>query len=144
MPAVSELLEKESEAGLLSLQVYKDFQGRAEEVKLGFLDFLIEQKKAGKLVGAYGAAAKGNTLMNFAGVKPDLLPFVVDAAPSKQGKFMPGSHLPILAPDALREQQLDFVVILPWNIADEVRTNLSYLSERGTRFVTAIPEIRQS
>ena len=144
MPAVSELLEKESEAGLLSLQVYKDFQGRAEEVKLGFLGFLIEQKKAGKLVGAYGAAAKGNTLMNFAGVKPDLLPFVVDAATSKQGKFMPGSHLPIVAPDALRERQLDFVVILPWNIADEVRTNLSDLSERGTRFITAIPEIRQS
>jgi SAM-dependent methyltransferase len=140
-PAVFDGLEQESEAGLLSLNVYEDFQCKAEEVKLGFLDFLIEQKKAGKRVGAYGAAAKGNTLMNFAGVKPDLLPFVADAAPSKQGKFMPGSHLPIVTPDVLRELHLDYLVILPWNIADEVRNELSYMSDRGTVFVTAIPKI---
>jgi len=142
--AVSNLLEKESEAGLLSLKVYEDFQGKAEQVKLGFLDFLIKQKKAGKRVGAYGAAAKGNTLMNFAGVKPDLLSFVADAAPSKQGKFMPGSHLPIVAPNVLREMQLDYIVILPWNIAEEVQESLSYLSEAGTQFVTAVPGIRLS
>jgi SAM-dependent methyltransferase len=142
--AVSNLLEKESEAGLLSLKVYEDFQGKAEQVKLGFLDFLIKQKKAGKRVGAYGAAAKGNTLMNFAGVKPDLLSFVADAAPSKQGKFMPGSHLPIVAPNVLREMQLDYIVILPWNIAEEVQESLSYLSKAGTQFVTAVPGIRLS
>lgn len=139
--AVTNLLDAEREAGLLSLEIYDNFQSQAEQVKLGFLDFLIEQKKAGKRVGAYGAAAKGNTLMNFAGVKPDLLPFVADAAPSKQGKFMPGSHLPIVSPDVFRELELDFVVILPWNIANEVRENLSYLDGNNTRFVWAIPEM---
>ncbi len=140
-PAVSDLLETEIDAGLLSLRVYKDFQGKAEQVKLGFLDFLIEQKKAGKRVGAYGAAAKGNTLMNFAGVKPDLLPFVADAAPSKQGKFMPGSHLPIVTPDALRKNRPDFVVVFPWNIANEVRAQNADLIDLGTKMVTLVPKL---
>ncbi|MDS7594762.1 class I SAM-dependent methyltransferase [Agrobacterium tumefaciens] len=139
--AVSDLLENEEKAGLLSLKVYEDFQGRAEQVKLGFLDFLIEQKKAGKRVGAYGAAAKGNTLMNFAGVKPDLLPFVADAAPSKQGKFMPGSHLPIVTPDILRKNRPDFVIIFPWNIANEVRAQNADLVNLGTQMVTLVPRL---
>ena len=92
-------------------------------------------------MAAYGAAAKGNTLMNFAGVRPDLIGFVCDAAPSKQGKYMPGSHLPILAPDALRANRPDYVVILPWNIGSEVRAQLSDLAEQGTQFVTAVPEL---
>ena len=103
--------------------------------------FLIEQKRAGKTVSAYGAAAKGNTLLNYAGVKPDLLPFVCDAAAAKQGKFMPGSHIPILAPTALDEQRPDYLVILPWNIATEVRQQNSKLAKLGTKFVTAVPKL---
>ena len=92
-------------------------------------------------MAAYGAAAKGNTLMNYAGVRPDLLPYVCDAAPSKQGRFMPGSHIPIRSPEALRESPPDIVVILPWNIAAEIRDQLADLAEQGTRFVTAVPEL---
>jgi hypothetical protein len=105
------------------------------------LAFLIEQKRAGRSVAAYGAAAKGNTLLNYAGVKPDLLPYVCDAAASKQGRFMPGSHIPIVSPEALRETPTDYVIILPRNIAHEVRTQLSDLVQTGVCFVTAVPEL---
>src|SRR5690606_16414575 len=101
----------------------------------------IEQKRAGKSVAAYGAAAKGNTLLNYAGVKPDLLPYVCDAAPSKQGKYMPGSHIPILAPTILQERRPDVVVILPWNIADEIRAQTQGLADLGTQFMTAVPQL---
>jgi hypothetical protein len=138
---VSEVIENERHAGMRSLDVYRDFQARANRVKDDFLGFLIEQKRAGKRVAGYGAAAKGNTLLNYAGVKPDLLTFVCDAASSKQGKYMPGSHIPILHPDAIREQRPDLVVILPWNISAEVRDRLQYISQWGGRFVTAVPEL---
>lgn len=141
MPAVAALLAEESRRGMSELAYYTAFQPRADAVKNGFLRFLLEAKAQGKTVAAYGAAAKGNTLMNYAGIRPDLLPFVCDAAPSKQGKLMPGSHIPILPPDALRQTRPDFVVILPWNIAAEVRSQLSDLAAAGTRFVTAVPEL---
>jgi ABC-type hemin transport system substrate-binding protein len=102
---------------------------------------LLEQKRAGRRVAAYGAAAKGNTLLNYAGVKPDLLPRVCDAASAKQGKYLPGSHIPILPPDSLRLDQPDFVLVLPWNLAQEVRQQLAYLSAQSVRFVTVIPEL---
>jgi len=105
------------------------------------LAFLIEQKRAGKSVAAYGAAAKGNTLLNYAGVKADLLPFVCDAAIAKQGRFMPGSHIPILPPQALLVQRPEYLVILPWNIAAEVQRQNAHLGESGTRFVTAVPKL---
>ncbi|MDE2598235.1 MAG: class I SAM-dependent methyltransferase [Rhodocyclaceae bacterium] len=142
--AVSKVLQAEREAGLQAVDTYLGFQAKAEKIKLSFLEFLIAQKKAGKRVAAYGAAAKGNTLMNFAGIRPDLLPFVVDAAPSKQGKYMPGSHLPILAPAALRENRPDFLVILPWNIAAEVREQNADLAAQGTRLVTLVPDLEIS
>lgn len=138
---VGEIIEAERRAGMRSLDVYQDFQARANRVKDDFLKFLIEQKNSGKRVAGYGAAAKGNTLLNYAGVKPDLLAFVCDAAASKQGKYMPGSHIPILHPDAIRERRPDLVVILPWNISSEVRDRLQYISQWGGRFVTAIPEL---
>ena len=103
--------------------------------------FLIGQKRAGKKVAAYGAAAKGNTLLNYAGVKPDLLPFVCDAAAAKQGKFMPGSHMPILAPEALDDERPDYLVILPWNIAAEIKQQNARLAELGTKFVMAVPKL---
>jgi hypothetical protein len=105
------------------------------------LAFLLEAKRAGKAVAAYGAAAKGNTLLNYGGVKPDLLPFVCDAAAAKQGRFMPGSHIPIFAPEVLSTRRPDYLVVLPWNIVDEVRQRNADLLARGTRIVTAVPQL---
>ncbi len=140
-PAVSALLVEEARRGLQTLATYQHFQARADRVKDDLLAFLIEQKRAGKKVAAYGAAAKGNTLLNYAGVKPDLLPFVGDAAAAKQGKFMPGSHIPILPPAALSEYRPDYLVILPWNIAAEVRQQNARLAELSMKFVTAVPKL---
>jgi hypothetical protein len=139
--SVTNLLQEETDCGLQILQTYQDFQPRAEKIKDDLLTFLIDQKRNGKKVVAYGAAAKGNTLLNYAGVKPDLVPFVCDAAGSKQGKFMPGSHIPILEPSALANYQPDYVLILPWNIAAEVQQQNAVLRENGVRFVTAVPEL---
>jgi len=139
--AVQTLLRCEAEAGLQTMSSYASFQARANKVKDDLLDFLIQQKREGKKVAAYGAAAKGNTLLNYAGVKPDLLPFVCDAAGAKQGKFMPGSHIPILSPEAIQQVRPDFVLILPWNIADEVIRQNSLVREWSGQFVMAIPEL---
>lgn len=139
--AVSRMLARERKSGLLDLTTYTAFQERAEKIKNDFLAFLIELKRGRKKVAAYGAAAKGNTLLNFAGVKPDLLPFVCDAAPSKQGKFLPGSHIPIKHPSKLAAEAPDFLVILPWNIAEEVRRQNAALSSGGTKFVTVVPSL---
>lgn len=140
--AVRQVLADEEQAGLRELAVYRDFQARADRVKDDLLAFLIEQKRAGRTVAAYGAAAKGNTLLNYAGVKPDLLPYVCDAAPSKQGKYLPGSHLPILPPAVLREQKPDWVLILPWNLAAEVVEQHGSIRDWRGRFVTAVPNLR--
>lgn len=140
-PNVASVLDAEASAGLQSLAVYESFQERADEVKNGLLSFLIEQKRAGKKVAAYGAAAKGNTLLNYAGVKPDLLSFVCDAAASKQGKYLPGSHIPVFAPDKLKAERPDVVVILPWNIAIEVMQHTSYIQEWGCKYVIAVPAL---
>jgi hypothetical protein len=140
--AAVRVLAEEERQGLRTLDTYQNFQRRANEIKDGLLTFLIEQRRAGKKVAAYGAAAKGNTLLNYAGVKPDLLPVVCDAAPSKQGKYLPGSHIPILPPAALRTWQPDIVLILPWNIAREVVEEHGYVREWGGKFVVAVPEMR--
>ena len=140
--AVAAVLAEEQRRGLDQTAIYREFQPRADQVKNTLLAFLIEQKRNGRQVAAYGAAAKGNTLLNYAGVKPDLLPFVCDAAPSKQGKFLPGVHIPILPPAALRERRPDVVLILPWNIADEVVAQHAYVREWGAQFVVAVPELR--
>lgn len=142
-PAVNLLLAEEAKRGLQSLSAYNSFQGKANQVKDDLLAFLVEQKRAGKKVASYGAAAKGNTLLNYAGVKPDLLAFVCDAALAKQGKFMPGSHIPILPPSAMRDEKPDYVLILPWNIAEEVRQQNSSVREWGGVFIVAVPAICQ-
>lgn len=141
-PAVAQLLAEEADFGLQQMNVYDAFQSKADSVKNELLEFLLEQKREGRTVSAYGAAAKGNTLLNYAGVKPDLVRFVCDAAPSKQGKYMPGSHLPIVPPSKMFEQVPDFVLILPWNIADEVKQQNQQLATSGARFVTAVPELK--
>lgn len=140
--AVAVILEEERKRGMQTLDTYKGFQTKADKVKNDLLRFLIDQKQAGKKVVAYGAAAKGNTLLNYGGVKPDLLSFVCDAALAKQGKFMPGCHIPILPPEAIRESKPDYVVILPWNIAEEVMKQNGFIRNWDGKFVTAVPELR--
>ena len=140
--AMARILAEEIASGLQDLATYQRFQREADKVKNKLLAFLIEANLAGKMVAAYGAAAKGNTLMNYAGVKPDLVSFVCDAAVSKQGKFMPGSHIPILAPKELRERRPDYVLILPWNIADEVVKSNEFVREWGGKFVVVVPALR--
>ena len=140
--AVAQVLAEELASGLQDLPTYRRFQLEANKVKNNLLAFLVEANRAGKTVAAYGAAAKGNTLLNYAGVKPDLMTFVCDAAASKQGKFMPGSHIPILAPAQLHEREPDYVIILPWNIADEVVKANDFVREWGGQFVVAVPELR--
>ncbi|ASU40576.1 SAM-dependent methyltransferase [Herbaspirillum sp. meg3] len=140
--AVRKVLDEECSRGMQQLSTYTSFQQRADRVKDDLLQYLIEQKKAGKKVAAYGAAAKGNTLLNYAGIKPDLLPYVCDAAPSKQNKYLPGSHIPVLPPEVLRERKPDVILILPWNIADEVVSLHGYVREWGGEFVAAVPEMR--
>lgn len=139
--SVSVLLAQEEAYGLRSLSTYLAFQARADAVKYNLLMFLIGQKKQGKKVAAYGAAAKGNTLLNYSGVKPDLLPYVCDAAPSKQGKFLPGSHIPILPPGVLRERKPDVLLILPWNIASEVMQQNAFIRDWGGKFATVVPRL---
>jgi SAM-dependent methyltransferase len=139
--AVTKLLQEETHRGLQQLQTYLNFQPCADKIKNDLLTFLIDQKRNGKKVVAYGAAAKGNTLLNYAGAKPDLLPFVCDAAQAKQNKFMPGSHIPILSPLELEKHTPDYVLILPWNIKSEVIQQNSNLVEKGVRFVIAVPEL---
>ncbi len=139
--AVQRILEEEEQGGLRALLGYQSFQIQANRIKDDLLAFLIEQKRAGRTVAAYGAAAKGNTLLNYAGVKPDLLPFVCDAALSKQGKYLPGSHLPILSPEVLRERKPDEILILPWNLQVEIRQQLDYIRAWGGRFMTMVPHL---
>lgn len=140
--AVTSVLQVETQHGLQDLNTYLKFQPRADKIKDDLLSFLIEQKCLGKKVAAYGAAAKGNTLLNYAGVKPDLVEFVCDAAQAKQGKFMPGSHIPILHPSEMLNRTFDCVFVLPWNIADEVIKQNEQLIKLGKKFVTAVPQLK--
>jgi hypothetical protein len=137
---VLNLLNKENQKGIKELNYYRGFQQQALKVKLSVLDFLQIQKGAGKKVAAYGAAAKGNTLLNYCGVKADLIDFVVDANPHKQNKFLPGSHIPVVNEQYLKEQKPDYVIIFPWNIKEEVKTQLSYIREWDGKFIIAIPQ----
>ncbi len=138
---VASTLATEQEFGLQRLDTYLSFQAHAEQIRSDLLAFLAEQRAAGRRVAAYGAAAKGNTLLNFAGVKADSIAFVCDAAPAKQGRLMPGSRIPILHPDHLKAAQPDVVLILPWNIAAEVSRDHAYIAQWGGRFAVAIPAL---
>jgi SAM-dependent methyltransferase len=138
---VEELINEENNAGMTTINFYRGFQEHAERVKNDFLQFLIEKKTQGKLVVGYGAAAKGNTLLNFAGVKSDLIKFVVDRSPHKQGKYMPGSRIPIVSEDRLKSDKPDYVVIFPWNLSAEIAKQLNFLSLSGTEFVIAVPQL---
>lgn len=138
---VNALLKKESEKGISSLAYYDAFQQKAEKIKLDLLAFLIQQKNAGKKVAAYGAAAKGNTMLNFCGIKNDLIDFVVDLNPHKQDKFLPASHIPVVNEEYLKTAKPDYVIILPWNLKEEITSQLSYIKEWKGQFVIAIPQL---
>jgi hypothetical protein len=138
---VAAVLKKEADKGMNGLSYYDNFQQKALQVKLDITSFLIEQKRAGKKVAAYGAAAKGNTLLNYCGIKNDLIEYVVDANPHKQNKWMPASHIPIVNEEHLKADKPDFVIILPWNLKDEITVQLSYIKEWGGSFVIPIPKL---
>jgi len=141
LPAVEEMIAIEKAAGLTQLETYSTFQEKARCIRDDFLSYLIELRRKRIKVAAYGAAAKGNTLLNFAGIKSDLLSFVVDKNPAKQGQFMPGSRVPIVAEEYLLAEKPERVVILPWNLQTEIKQQLSYIKDWGGKFVTAIPSL---
>lgn len=138
---VHALLDRERRAGMTTAGSYTGFQARTDKVKNDFLGFLLDAKRQGKSVAAYGAAAKGNTLMNYAGIRPDLVAFVADRNPSKQGKYMPGSRIPIADELRLRNYKPDYVILLPWNLKMEMIRQLEYIRTWGGRFVTAVPHL---
>lgn len=142
LSSVDNILLKEHSFGLTSIDAYTGFQAKAETVKDDLLEFLINAKRSGKKVAGYGAAAKGNTLMNFCGLKSDAVKYVVDMNPHKQNKFLPGTHIPVVAEDVLKEDKPDYVLILPWNIKEEVMQQLSYIHSWGGKFVIAIPSFQ--
>ena len=134
--------QQEIDAGLLRLETYAGFGEQVKETKRKLLEFLIAAKRAGKRIAGYGAPGKGNTLLNYCGVGTDFLDFTVDRSPYKQGKFLPGTHIPIFAPDSLREARPDYVLILPWNVKDEIVQQMADVRSWGGQFVVPIPEVR--
>ena len=138
---VRELLEREASRGLQTLDPYRAFGEQVKATKRGLLRFLVEQKEAGKQVVGYGAPAKGNTLLNYCGVRTDFLDYTVDRSPHKQGGYLPGTHIPIFAPDRIRETRPAYVLILPWNLRDEIADQMSDVTSWGGRFVVAIPQL---
>ena len=140
--AVHDVYKKEIQHGVNTLDFYKDFQIKSEEIKFNLLSFLIEARSKGENVIAYGAAAKGNTIMNFSGIHSDLISCVVDKNPNKSGKFMPGSRIPIVDESIIKEKKPEYVMILPWNLKDEVEGQLSYIRDWKGRFVVAVPELQ--
>jgi len=140
--SVAALEKEENRRGMLALSYYQSFQQQVSQVKNDLLGFLIEQKRAGKKVAAYGAAAKGNTLLNYCGIKKDMISFVADASPYKQGKYLPGSHIPVFSKDKIREAKPDFILILPWNIKDEIMEQLAYIREWGGNFAVPVPKLK--
>ncbi len=141
-PNVEALLAKEKNKGMTSMEYYNNFQDKALNIKVDLISFLLEQKRNNKKVAGYGAAAKGNTLMNYCGIKNDLIEFVVDANPHKQNKFLPASHIPVVNEAHLKAQKPEFVIIFPWNLKEEIMNQLAYIREWGGRFVIPIPQLQ--
>jgi SAM-dependent methyltransferase len=140
-PSVGQIRELESEAQFNKPEGYADFAARAERIRDGLMDFLRSAKMSGKSVVAYGAAAKGNTMLNYCGAGPDLIAYSVDRNPAKQNTLLPGSHIRVYDPAKLEEDRPDFVLIMPWNLRKEIAKQLSHLAEKGTRFVVPVPEL---
>jgi SAM-dependent methyltransferase len=141
LSSVSELARREREAGLHRLDTYADFADRVRATKRKLLSFLIDAKSSGKSLAGYGAPGKGNTLLNYCGIRTDFLDYTVDRNPYKQGKYLPGTHIPIFPPEKIAETKPDYVLILPWNLRDEIMAQLAYIRGWGARFVVPIPEV---
>ena len=141
LPSVGALRDGEIAAGLDRASAYGDFEERVKETKRAILDFLIAAKRDGKRIVGYGAPGKGNTLLNYCGIRTDFLDFTVDRNPLKQGKYTPGTRIPILAPDAIRQARPDYIFVLPWNLKDEIAASMGYVREWGAKFVIPIPRI---
>lgn len=137
-----ELKQREQAEGFTSLERYTNFEQQVRETKRKLLDFLIKVKREGKTVVGYGAPGKGNTLLNYCGIRTDFLDYTVDRNPYKQGKFLPGTHIPIYHPDKIQETKPDYVLILPWNFKDEIMTQMSFIRDWGGQFVVPIPELK--
>jgi SAM-dependent methyltransferase len=140
-PRVADLLRREREKGLATLEPYKAFAGKAAATKRKLLRFLIEAKSQGKTIVGYGAPAKGNTLLNYCGIRSDFIDYVVDLNPLKQGRYLPGTRIPIFSPEKIRETQPDYVLLLPWNLRGEIMGQMAYIRDWGGRFVTPLPEV---
>lgn len=140
-PNVARVIEAETKAGLASPEGYGSFARRVKETKLAFVEFLLTASRQGKRVAGYGAPGKSATLLHYCGIGKDLIEFTVDRSPYKQGRFLPGSHIPIYHPDRIREAQPDYVVILPWNLKQEIMQQLSFIREWGGKFVVPIPKV---
>jgi hypothetical protein len=141
MPSVEFLRAEERTAGLLDVEAYRRFARGVLDAKCALLEFLIAARRAGKRVAGYGAPAKGNTLLNYCGIKPGLLPFTVDRSPHKQGLLLPGTRIPVLPPEAILEERPDYLLVLPWNLKHEVAAQMSAIRDWGGRFVVPIPTV---
>jgi hypothetical protein len=139
---IEELREQESQFGINNISFYKTFEGQVKETKRKLLEFLIDIKRQGKTVAGYGAPGKGNTLLNYCGIREDFLDYTVDRNPYKQGKYLPGTHIPIFSPDRIRETKPDYLMILPWNFKDEIMEQNSFIKEWGGQFFVPIPEVK--
>jgi len=139
--SVETLKERECATGYATLAHYLSFATQVEETKHKLLEFLIQTKRAGKSIAGYGAPGKGNTLLNYCGIRSDFLDYTVDRSPHKQGMYLPGTHIPIHAPEKIRETQPDYLLILPWNLKDEIMRQVAYIREWGGQFVVPIPEV---
>jgi len=142
MPRVDALLKKEKAAGLMDLKTYRAFGEKVELTKRELLNFLIQAKNEGKKIVGYGAPAKGNTLLNYCGIRTDFIDYTVDRSPHKQNKYLPGTHIPIKHPDRIKEDKPDYILILPWNLKDEIMAQLSFIRAWGGKFVVPIPSAR--
>ena len=139
---VRELRNREVAAGFATLERYRSFAEQVNETKRKLLQFLIQAKSTGKQIAGYGAPGKGNTLLNFCGIRTDFLDYTVDRSPHKQGKFLPGTHIPIYAPERIKETRPDYLLILPWNLRDEIMKQNAFIREWGGQFVVPIPEVK--
>lgn len=139
---VFDLLRREVAYGLDKLESYAAFEARCQDIRYKLMEFLINAKREGKQVVGYGAPGKGNTLLNYCGIRADLLPYTVDRNPYKQRKFLPGTHIPVFEPKRISETKPDYVLILPWNLKDEIIAQMDYIRDWGGKFVVPIPEVR--
>jgi hypothetical protein len=140
-PRIDQFLAREKAGGLTDVSRFADFSEKVKETKRALLDFLIKAKREGKKIAAYGAAAKGNTLLNYCGVRTDFIDFVVDRAASKQGRLLPGTRIPVLAPEAIDAAKPDYLLILPWNLRDEIVSSMAHIRQWGGAFVIPIPTV---